>query len=88
MRILPRGDVESIIEDMTNIRNRRTKAVVQNEISVLKSYKMAHAAIVNLDFNISYTAVGRRGIAESKLYKNSPFFVVSIRQTQPVKLSG
>ncbi len=71
-----RGDVESIIEDMTNIRNRRTKAVVQNEITVLKSYKMSHAAIMNLNFNISYTAVGRRGIAESKLYNGSPFFVV------------
>ena len=48
----PRGDIESVIEDMTNIRNRRTKAVVQNEITVLKSYKMAHAALENLDFKL------------------------------------
>ncbi len=72
----PRGDVESLIEDMTNMRNRRTKAVVQNEITVLKSYKMAHTALSGLDFNISYIAVGRRGIAESRLYKSSPFYVV------------
>jgi len=72
----PRGDIESIIEDMTNIRNRRTKAVVQNEITVLKSYKMAQAALTDLDFGISYTAVGRRGIAESKLYRSSPFYVI------------
>ena len=72
----PRGDIESVIEEMTNIRNRRTKAVVQNEITVLKSYKMAHAALGELDFGISYTAVGRRGIAESKLYNSSPFIVI------------
>ena len=73
----PRGDIESVIEDMTNVRNRRTKAVVQNEITVLKSYKMAQAALEKLDFGITYTAVGRRGIAESKLYKSSPFIVIT-----------
>ncbi|HEX2395417.1 MAG TPA: GNVR domain-containing protein, partial [Bacteroidales bacterium] len=72
----PRGDIESVIEEMTNIRNRRTKAVVQNEITVLKSYKMASAALDKLDFTITYTAVGRRGIAESKLYNSSPFIVI------------
>ena len=72
----PRGDIESVIEDMTNIRNRRTKAVVQNEITVLKSYKMAQTALERLDFGITYTAVGRRGIAESKLYNSSPFIVL------------
>src|SRR5512145_2628047 len=72
----PRGDIESVIEEMTNIRNRRTKAVVQNEITVLKSYKMSHLTLSNLDFGITYTAVGRRGIAESKLYNSSPFIVI------------
>lgn len=55
----PRGDIESVIEEMTNIRNRRTKAVVQNEMTVLKSYKMTNAALERLDFGITYTAVGR-----------------------------
>ncbi len=72
----PRGDIESVIEDMTNIRNRRTKAVVQNEITVLKSYKMAQTALESWILEYTYTAVGRRGIAESKLYNSSPFIVL------------
>ncbi|MBN2481699.1 MAG: hypothetical protein JXB19_08170, partial [Bacteroidales bacterium] len=71
-----RNDVATIIEEMTNLRTRQTRAIVQNEITVLKSYKMARMTVEELDFGITYTAVGRRGIAESKMYNLSPFIVI------------
>ncbi|MDA3780080.1 MAG: polysaccharide biosynthesis tyrosine autokinase [Bacteroidales bacterium] len=69
------GGIESLVEDMFRNRRRR-RAMVENEISILKSYKLAQIAIEELDFGISYTSVGKREIAESKMYKNTPFVVV------------
>ncbi|MBN2486998.1 MAG: polysaccharide biosynthesis tyrosine autokinase [Bacteroidales bacterium] len=70
------GSVESLLDELSRIKGNRRKAVVENEITILKSYKLARMAIEELDFGISYTAVGRRNIAESQLYKNSPFIVI------------
>jgi tyrosine-protein kinase Etk/Wzc len=72
----PTSDIESLIADMTKFRNRQSNALVKNEITILKSYKMARLAIEQLDFGITYTLVGRRGIAELILYHQSPFVVI------------
>jgi len=71
------GSVETMLNELTRVRNRRRKATVENEISILKSYSMARRALEELvHFDITYTAVGRREIAESRMYKSSPFIVV------------
>lgn len=69
------SSVESIIQELGRYRVRR-KAEVVNEISILKSYKMARLALEELDFGVQYVAVGRREIAETKMYHNSPFRVI------------
>lgn len=69
------ASVEAIIEEMGRSRIRR-KATVVNEISILKSYKMARTAIEELDFDISYVSIGKREVAESKMYHNCPFIVI------------
>ncbi|MCK5171410.1 MAG: polysaccharide biosynthesis tyrosine autokinase [Bacteroidales bacterium] len=69
------ASVEAIIEELGRSRIRR-KATVVNEIFILKSYKMARLALEELDFGISYVSVGRREIAESKMYHNCPFIVI------------
>jgi capsular exopolysaccharide synthesis family protein len=66
--------IESLIEELSIFRRRSRKDVL-NEIERLKSYKIIYSAIQELDFEVSYTAVGRREIAEKKLYKDSPFIV-------------
>ncbi len=70
------GSVESILDELSRVRNKKRKAVVENEISILKSYKMARMALEELDFGITYIEVGRRNIAERQLYISSPFVVV------------
>ena len=69
------ASVEAIIEELGRSRVRR-KATVVNEISILKSYKIARMALEELDFGISYVGVGKREIAETKLYHNCPFIVI------------
>ncbi|MCD4832921.1 MAG: polysaccharide biosynthesis tyrosine autokinase [Bacteroidales bacterium] len=69
------ASIEAIIAELGRSRVRR-KATVVNEISILKSYKMARLAIEELDFGILYVGVGRREIAESKMYHNCPFIVI------------
>ena len=50
---------------------------LRNEIGILKSYSINKRVIDSLpDFHIVYVAVGRRNIAETRLYKDSPFIVV------------
>lgn len=69
------GSVESILEELSRMRRVR-KTVVENELTVLKSHSLAYKTVQELDLKISYWSVGRRGIAETPLYKNSPFTVV------------
>jgi tyrosine-protein kinase Etk/Wzc len=59
------GSIEGILDELTRVRANKRKAVVENEITILKSYKLARMALEELNFNVSYVAVGRRGIAES-----------------------
>ncbi|MCK5029260.1 MAG: polysaccharide biosynthesis tyrosine autokinase [Bacteroidales bacterium] len=69
------SSIESIVQELGRYRGRK-KAEVVNEIAILKSYKMARLALEELDFEILYVGVGRREIAESKMYHNCPFVVI------------
>ena len=69
------GGVESLLDELSRYRNRKRKAVVENEISTLKSYKMARLTMEELDFRVSYTAIGRRNIVERQMYNDCPFLV-------------
>jgi capsular exopolysaccharide synthesis family protein len=66
-----------MLNELSRVRNRRRKAVVENEISILKSYSMARKTLEELDFNVTYIEKGRRNIAERQLYTSSPFLVIS-----------
>lgn len=71
------GSIESMLYELTRAKKSRRKAMVENEISILRSYSLSRMAIEELpEFNTTYMAVGRRGIAESQLYKNCPFVVI------------
>jgi len=50
---------------------------LKNEIGILKSFNLNYRVMQELpEFSVVYTSVGRRGIAESRMYKTSPFIVV------------
>lgn len=71
------GGIDNIVYELTRTKNSNRKALVENEISILQSYALTRRAIELLpEFNITYMSVGRRGIAETQLYKDSPFVVV------------
>ncbi|MCJ7820937.1 MAG: hypothetical protein MUP53_07015 [Bacteroidales bacterium] len=58
---------------------------LNNEIGILKSYKLNKRVIDSLpDFHIVYVGVGRRNIVERRLYKDSPFIVIpDTERSQP-----
>ncbi|MDF1560991.1 MAG: polysaccharide biosynthesis tyrosine autokinase [Bacteroidales bacterium] len=63
-KIIPGGDIF------------RARQNLRNEIGILKSFDLNHKVMYELtDFHVVYTAVGKRGIAESRMYRNSPFVV-------------
>lgn len=65
--------VQTLLREMNMSPDRK---MIENEIGILKSYSIAREAIAELpDFKITYVSVGRRGIAESKMYTRSPFRV-------------
>ena len=50
---------------------------LKNEIGILKSFSLNYRVMQELpDFHVVYVGVGRRGIVESRMYKNTPFKVV------------
>jgi tyrosine-protein kinase Etk/Wzc len=50
---------------------------LSNEMGILKSFSLNYRVMRDLtDFHVVYTAVGRRGIAELRMYKTCPFIVV------------
>lgn len=64
-KVIPGGDIF------------RSQQNLQNEIGILKSFGLNYQVLYNLpEFHVIYTAVGRRGIAESLQYKTSPYVVV------------
>ena len=67
------GGIESILEEQGILRRTRKK-VVENEIAVIKSYKIIQETIQQLpEFFVSYFSVGR--IRTIERYKSSPFYV-------------
>lgn len=64
----------------------QTQNQVLNEIDILKSYSMANATLRELNFDISYTGVGRSGFKENYMYTSSPFYVEL--DTSKVNLPG
>ena len=76
--------VQTLLREMNMSPDRK---MIENEIGILKSYSIAREAIAELpDFKITYVSVGRRGIAESKMYTKSPFRVEL--DTSGVNLTG
>ena len=71
------NSLDNILNELTPIRRMNRRAVVDNELSILKSYSMARKAVEELDFEFSYYAVGRRKIVTSPLYQNAPFLILS-----------
>lgn len=50
---------------------------LNNEMGILKSFRLNYRVMEELpEFNINYIKVGKRGVAETRLYKNSPFVVI------------
>ena len=50
---------------------------VVNEMGILRSFNLNYRVMQKLpEFWITYTSVGKRGIAETRMYKSSPFVVV------------
>lgn len=63
--VLPGGD---IFKSQQNLKN---------EMGILKSFSLNYKVLSDLqEFHVVYTAVGKRGIVESVMYKNCPFIVV------------
>jgi capsular exopolysaccharide synthesis family protein len=55
----------------------RSQQNLKNEIGILKSYNLNYKVIQELPgFFVNYVQIGKRGIAETRLYKNCPFEVV------------
>lgn len=66
--------VQMLMREMNILQQAKR---IENEMGILKTYSLARMTIEELpDFWITYVAVGRRGIAESKMYTNSPFVVI------------
>jgi capsular exopolysaccharide synthesis family protein len=52
---------------------------LNNEIGILRSFALNKRVIDSLpEFRFVYVGVGRRNIAESRIYKNSPFVVIPV----------
>jgi tyrosine-protein kinase Etk/Wzc len=63
-KIIPGGDIF------------RSTQNLDNEIGILRSFNLNYRVMNSLpDFHVVYVGVGRRGIAESRLYKTCPFIV-------------
>lgn len=50
---------------------------VTNEMGILKSFNLNYRVMQELpEFSVVYKSIGKRGIAESRMYKTSPFIVL------------
>ena len=46
------ASIDNLLSEFTRIRNKQRKAIIDNEISILKSYKLTRLALEKLEFNI------------------------------------
>lgn len=74
--IIINEEKKSAAEMLINVLDRfSARKNVENEIAILRSYKMAYKAITDLpEFSISYFSVGR--VRTPMLYKNTTFKVI------------
>lgn len=55
----------------------RSEQNLKNEIGILRSFSLNYRVMQELpDFHIVYVGIGKRGIVESRIYKNAPFRVL------------
>jgi len=67
-------DIANIFPGATAFKSEQN---LKNEIGILKSFTLNYRVMKELPgFQVSYVSVGKRGIAETRLYKNTPFIVV------------
>lgn len=64
--------VQDVIEEM-GLFKKTAKKVVENEIGILKSYTLNNSTVKELNFRVSYFAIGR--IRTPEIYRSSPFVV-------------
>jgi len=51
--------------------------IVTNEIGILKSFNLNYRVMKELpEFSVIYKSIGKRGIAETRMYKTAPFIVL------------
>lgn len=68
------SDIGSIFPGSSAFRSDQN---LKNEIGILKSFSLNYRVMQELhDFHVEYVGVGKRGIAESRMYKNTPFRVL------------
>jgi len=76
-RFLPGSDIFSSRQNL------------RNEIGILKSFSLNYKVMKELpEFWVTYMGVGRRGIAENRQYKSTPFKVFLIRWNTRPKAGG
>ncbi|MDR2887507.1 MAG: polysaccharide biosynthesis tyrosine autokinase [Bacteroidales bacterium] len=62
----------------------RSNQNLRNEIGILKSFHLNRQVVDSLpEFGIEYTMIGRRGIAEQQVYKNTPFTAAHVSGRMP-----
>ncbi|HEX2920996.1 MAG TPA: GNVR domain-containing protein, partial [Bacteroidales bacterium] len=67
---------ETLTQIFQSSEGFKSQQKVNNEIGILKSFTLNYMVMQKLpEFSIIYTSVGKRGIAESRMYKTSPFIV-------------
>jgi tyrosine-protein kinase Etk/Wzc len=68
------SDLANIFPGTNAYKNEQN---LKNEIGILRSFRLNYRVMQKLpDFHVVYVGVGRRGIVESKMYKDTPFKVV------------
>jgi len=68
------GALTDIFPGSSGFKNQQN---VTNEMGILRSFNLNYRVMQELpEFLVVYTAVGKRGVAESRLYKTSPFVVI------------
>jgi tyrosine-protein kinase Etk/Wzc len=68
---------KSSVDLLINALDRYSaRKIIENEIAIIKSYRMAYKAITELrsDFEISYFSIGR--LKKPMLYKSAPFKII------------
>lgn len=68
------SDIANIFPGTSAYKNKQN---LKNEIGILKSFRLNFRVAEALsDFHVVYMRVGRRGIVETRMYKNAPFSVL------------